>query len=61
MKKYSNGVLVKNTAEGEQNMTSVINSTHLARKNVSKSRKCIIKGFVVDAFIQVLDENISYT
>jgi len=32
---------------------------HLARQNVSKRRERIIESFVVDALVQVLDENVA--
>lgn len=34
---------------------------YLTRQNIAKSRKCVIKSFVVNALVQVLDKNIAHS
>lgn len=35
--------------------------TYLTRQNIAKSRKCVIKSFVVDALVQFRDKNIAHS
>ena len=46
---------------GVQKLPVDLNYFYLARQNFSKGSECIAKSLIVDAFVQVLDENVSDT